>query len=191
MDKFNCDACGSDQIKKIDIQETRQLPLGPEFTYLIPSYKCEKCGEEGDFAHEADKIRELQMQRAHELLAIKLIGEIADSGIRLAYIERAFQIPQRTISSKWRTGKISAAGLALLRIIRTMPWIVDIADQKFSKKSIMNTVLAAIAEMTKEAGGEFSLSHGLGEENKLHVQITQKSDSVTVDYQGMPMISST
>ncbi len=47
----------------------------------------------------------------------------------IASIERVFGIPQKTLS---RNG--TAAGMALKKILRRFPWIVDVAECKFDEK---------------------------------------------------------
>ncbi len=150
MNNLECPACGSEKIKDLNITEVRQLTLGSEFSYQIPIHACEVCGEEGDFNGKADGIRELAMANARVNLAKDLISSISETGMKLAYIERAFEIPQRTISSKWGSGKVSASGLALLRIVKSMPWIVHIADNKFDRKEIRSTVQLVWGNMLRD-----------------------------------------
>lgn len=173
MTSVLCPVCGSDKVQTVETTESRQLTLGPVFQYALPMHKCDVCGEEGDFNGSSDPVREDHLQKAREHLAIQLIDEIAAAGLKIAYIERAFELPQRTISSKWRTGKISAPGLALLRVIRTMPWIVHVADQKFSAGSIAKAIATEFQNFVKQNGGEFTGSETQGNTNKLQIHITK------------------
>lgn len=135
MTKLQCPSCGSNKVKTQIEKESRKLTLGDEFYYDIPVHICGDCEEEGDFNNEPDLVRASSIGAAKKELAVKLIDEIMDKGLSLSYIERAFELPQRTLSSKWRNG-ISAPGLALLRVVHSMPWVVHVADNKFTKKAI-------------------------------------------------------
>lgn len=174
MSKINCDACGSENVIKIPHEESRHLTLGSEFQYQVPMYQCQSCGEEGDFSHQADEIRETALQEAREKLAIQLIDDIAEGGVKLAHIERVFEIPQRTIASKWRKGSISASGLAFLRIVKTMPWITEIAEQKFTPQSIKHTVGRVCEHYLKEEGVKFTSSRHFGEANSIQIHIRRE-----------------
>ena len=60
-----------------------------------------------------------------------MLEHLSNEGYSMAAIERAFGLPQRTIS-RWKSNKeLTATGLALLRVIRTYPWIIDVADSKY------------------------------------------------------------
>jgi hypothetical protein len=48
----------------------------------------------------------------------------------MAFVERALELPQRTMM-RWKKGQLSDAAIALLRIIGTYPWIMDVADAKY------------------------------------------------------------
>ena len=50
----------------------------------------------------------------------------------MSAIERALSLPQRTLT-KWKNGVIkpSAAGLALMKYIRTFPWLIEVAENNF------------------------------------------------------------
>ena len=58
-------------------------------------------------------------------------------------MERALELPSRTIA-RWKGGEVSAATLALLRITRTFPWILEVADAHFDQ-SVANYRLVAEA----------------------------------------------
>lgn len=148
----------------------RQLTLGPEFVYLVPTNICNNCGEEWDAGADADKNRELALAQARKDLAAYLIDDLIEKeGLKLSYIERAFELPQRTISSKWRGG-ISSSGLALLRIIKAMPWIVNIADNKFSPSAISYEV----GNLLIANGTTFETT--VGDRNGIHVKITKTAN---------------
>jgi hypothetical protein len=169
-----CDACGSQNVHPISQLETRQLTLGPEFSYHGPRFRCDVCGEEGDFANVADQIHEAQHELARKSLASTLIDAISNTGMRLAHIERAFELPQRTIASKWKTGSVTASGLALLRVVYSMPWVVNVADNRFSDSSIQYEVTQAFQCYAKKQG--FTFSKEYGHTNEIKVRVFQSGD---------------
>ena len=60
-----------------------------------------------------------------------MLSHLSKIGYSMAAIERALELPQRTIS-RWKANKeLSSIGIALLRIIRTYPWILEVAEKKF------------------------------------------------------------
>ncbi|MDI6739292.1 MAG: hypothetical protein QME74_02895, partial [Candidatus Edwardsbacteria bacterium] len=72
---------------------------------------------------------------------VSIIESFPVVGYSLAGIERALELPTRTLS-RWKSGDFnaSAGSLALLRILKTYPWIIDVADVKYNEfdaKSIL------------------------------------------------------
>lgn len=53
-------------------------------------------------------------------------------GITMAMFERVFELPTRTLT-RWKGGDFSASALALLRIVATYPWIIEVAEHKFER----------------------------------------------------------
>lgn len=189
MNKPTCDACGSSNTQIVTSEETRQLTLGEEFSFSVPSYKCLDCEEEGYLGQETEQIRSCEMDKARAKLAVNLIDQISDSGIKLAYIERAFELPQRTISSKWRSGRISASGLALLRIVKMMPWTVEIADNKFSRVTIFHSLVNAVAGLVKNDGGHFTGAIEPGLINSVHMSVKIYNGTDAKISEGLPCIA--
>lgn len=171
---LSCPSCGSHNVKVQQVKETRQLTLGPEFSYDVPVHVCENCGEEIDFNGEGDASREVALELARKELAGFLIEDIQRKGLKLSYVERALELPQRTISSKWRVG-ISASGLALLRIVSAMPWVTNIADNKFTNSAIGHEITRVLVD------NGATLQTALGTENGIHVKITRASDLLNRD----------
>jgi hypothetical protein len=58
--------------------------------------------------------------------------KLTSDGYSLAYMERALGLPRRTMT-RWRAegSKISAPALALLKTIRTYPWILEVSENQF------------------------------------------------------------
>lgn len=149
MNAIQCLNCGSDKVKVLSEACKGQLTLGPEFEYQALVHECEECGEKGDFTGEGDSRYLESLKIAQKSLQKSLIEDLGNMGFTMAYIERALELPQRTLA-RWKNGDLSAANLALLRIIRTMPWIVDVADHSYNQQYITSRMLAFLAEKISE-----------------------------------------
>lgn len=167
MTNLICPSCGANKVRVQQVEEIRQLTLGPEFSYTVPMHVCDSCGEEWDSAGLGDEFREKAYGIARKKLTDILIDDIQNNkGLKLSYIERAFELPQRTISSKWRSG-ISSSGLALLRIVSAMPWIVHIADGKFTQAAIGRELTKVLVDN----GASLLVEEGL--KNEIQIKVTR------------------
>ncbi len=127
-----CPACGSSDLKLVAEQKSHQLTLGKDFQYLEHVYICNLCGEKGDFENKNDPSFELAESNALKQLVPSLIDDLSKEHISMARFERAFELPQRTLT-RWKSGDFSATSVALLRTVKTFPLIVDVAEKKFDK----------------------------------------------------------
>lgn len=142
MNKKNaaCPICGSDQIERIKTKSHGQLTLGPEFAFNEVLFKCNSCHEEGDFFYETDE-NYLAAQKKAQIGFVKhTIEELSNKGITMALIERAFELPIRTLT-RWKNGDFSSTSIALLRIIKTYSWIVEVAEHRFEPLFARQTAL--------------------------------------------------
>jgi DNA-binding transcriptional regulator YiaG len=126
-----CPACGSHHLTRSEEVDSSQLTLGAEFNFIKEVYTCNVCGESGDFALTNDSKFEVAQKNAqiHSMKAM-VEGLSEEKDISMAYFERAFELPVRTLT-RWKTGDFSSAALALLRTVRTYPFIVDVAASGF------------------------------------------------------------
>ena len=98
----------------------------------IKNYHCSTCDSEGDFFNE----NEGKINDNIEILKGKstknILDDFIDNKISMSAIERALSLPQRTLT-KWKNGVTnpSAAGLALLKYLRTFPWLLEVAEHNF------------------------------------------------------------
>jgi len=88
---------------------------------------------EGDFFNENEEITEKALSKLNEIYVKEIIEYFNEKNISLAGIERAVGLPQRTLT-KWKNNfsSPSAAGVALLKYLRTFPWLLEVAEQKFN-----------------------------------------------------------
>jgi DNA-binding transcriptional regulator YiaG len=140
-----CPACGSQQVGRSENESVGQLTLGPKFSFKEINYKCASCGEDGDFLAETDKNYLASQKEAQSSLVRQILENMNNAGISMAMFERVFELPARTLT-RWKNGDFSSSSLALLRIVTTYPWIIEVAENKFEKIYSKSAVIKAAAE---------------------------------------------
>lgn len=155
MNKIYCPVCGSDDLKKEASKEVERVVFGPIFNYEKVIYTCNSCGEKGDFAQVNDA--KFLEARKHSIdTSIKSVIETLseENEISMAYFERAFELPMRTLT-RWKGGDYSATAIALLRVVKTYPWITEVAahkfEQHFSQKTLLNQAASTLATYLNDA----------------------------------------
>lgn len=143
-----CPACGSNQVTRSEKETLNDLTLGSRFSFREINYKCKSCGEEGDFLAETDKNYLAAQKEAQSNLVKQLLEKMNNVGITMAMFERVFELPARTLT-RWKNGDFSSSALALLRIIATYPWILEVAENKFEKTYSKCAVVTAAAQEFK------------------------------------------
>ena len=127
-----CPICGSDKLEAFSTKETIQGDMGKEFTTDRKYVKCTVCGSEGDFFGENEETTEKALSKLNNIYINEVLDFFNKKNISFAGIERAVGLPQRTLT-KWKNGISSptAAGFALLKYLRTFPWLIEVAEHKF------------------------------------------------------------
>jgi hypothetical protein len=158
-------------LRKEVCKETDQLTLGPEFNYEQVVYTCNACGEQGDFQGVNDT-RFLEAQKEAQIASMKSLIEtlFEDKNFSMAYFERAFELPIRTVT-RWKGGDFSAAAIALLRTVRTYPWIVEVAANRFEPR---------VAHQVLVKEGVALISNVIAVMEGSSVQMSVKEDSSAV-----------
>jgi hypothetical protein len=133
MKKIICPACGSNHLKKNNYQETVSENLGGSLSINKVLYHCEDCGFEGDLFNENEPIIEQTIQSLKSDLVISILEGFSSNKISLSSMERALDLPQRTLT-KWKNGASSptSAGITLLKFIKLFPWLLEVAENKFN-----------------------------------------------------------
>jgi len=75
-----------------------------------------------------------------------IVGSLNNRDYSMAYIERALDLPQRTLS-QWKKDGISASGIALMKTVFTFPWILHAADEDFDATFSAREVIRQAAEL--------------------------------------------
>ena len=145
MDRPICSYCGKDSVS-IEVKDmVLSEPYGGTATVKIKDKVCTHCG----FV-ENDDDNDLVIQEGLTALKrtsmVKMIEALNSMGYTTAAMERALELPARTLA-RWKNEQSispSAAGVALMRIIRTFPWILAVADSQFDPEGARITLLQQI-----------------------------------------------
>ena len=145
---MTCPACGSTQLERFEIKSLGRLTLGPEFFFDEIYFKCSSCSQEGDFLGETDR-NYLSAEKNAEFNFVKrAIKELGDAGISMAFFERVFELPTRTLT-RWKNGDFSSSALALLRLVKTYHWLVEVAEHRFDPKFAKQAVITVVVNTEK------------------------------------------
>ena len=136
MNDYICPACGSDTIDKETLIKSIQEPFAGEKEIEIVNYTCSTCGFDGDIFKENEKVLQDSIDELKIHAVKNILEDFQQKNYSFSAIERALEIPQRTLS-KWKSTntKPSAAVVALLKYLHLFPWLIEVAEQKFDYPS--------------------------------------------------------
>lgn len=137
-----CPACGSENIYKTKKTINIKEPFAGEENIEIVENVCKTCGSKGDFFDQNEDTIENTIKGLKQRSVENILQYFIKNKRSLTSIERALEIPFRTLS-KWKNKitKTSAAGIALLRFIRLFPWLLDVAENKYDPKKAEKIML--------------------------------------------------
>ncbi len=132
--KVACPSCGSENVKSTVEQKAVTVPFAPKQSYDARIDHCGECGMSGDFFKANEGAVAHALNEARRLSAISMMnGLVEKNHLGMAYMERVLDLPARTMM-RWKMGDCSAGALALLRIISTYPWTLDVADAQYEPR---------------------------------------------------------
>jgi predicted RNA-binding protein Jag len=154
--KIKCPMCGSAEVKVETIEASGELSFGKKYHYQEVEHHCQRCGEEGDFSDRNEENQKRAIEKAENELTRELIeGVSKDSGYSLSAIERAFELPFRSMA-QWKAKGTSSAGLAFIKLLATYPWLVKVADhqfkQEFATAELIQQGVKALQELAHQKG---------------------------------------
>ena len=135
-----CPVCGSDGLKTTQHSHALNVIYSEPSQYSEVVDECSVCGESGDFSNINDEVINNTLDLARKKSVLNMLEYLSDKKITMSYIERSLELPARTIA-RWKTGEFSSSSLALLRIVRTYPWILEVADERFNEHEARNRLL--------------------------------------------------
>lgn len=143
-----CPSCGSANIITRNSEKTVTAPMGAAVPYEAAENECPDCGFTGDFSHRNDKAIEKAWKESINISVTKMLTDILSGTISQSYFERALRLPPKTVS-RWKRGELSASSVALLRIIHTYDWILDVSDNNFHQGIAASKLISeALRRMT-------------------------------------------
>ena len=173
MNIKRCPECGSKAIienkKNISIKE----PFANEVNIEINENVCSLCGSQGDFFNQNETLIDETIKNLKQKSIKNILNDFTNNKMSMSSIERALEMPQRTLT-KWKnsTNYPSSAGIALMRLIKLFPWLLEVAENKYNyieaQKIHINT---AIEELLHKRYSETEI---------LSESINQNADSMEI-----------
>lgn len=149
---LTCPICGSAEISTTTEPRQIAVPYGPSIQYEAVINSCASCGESGDFNNENDDRMNAAAKRSSADSVPLILDYLNKLGLSNVYIERALGLPFRTLG-RWKSGELSNGAIALLRVIRTYPWILKVADERYDNETASIEVFHAGQRVEAEAMG--------------------------------------
>ena len=137
-----CPVCGSKNTSEETVRSSISVPYGPPSEYEEVVNSCSDCDQCGDFESKNDTPISEAIARSNQAAVVLMLDNLSSTGVSNAYFERALRIPART-AARWKSGSASAAAVALLRLIRTFPWLLEVADNNFDPATATRELLNA------------------------------------------------
>ena len=196
MSELICPVCGSKNLVRSTYQESVQENLGGSLIIEKVLYHCQDCDSEGDFFGENDKVVEETLISLKDDLIVSVLDEFIANKVSLSSIERALDLPQRTLT-KWKN-KISsptATGVALFKYLKLFPWMLDVAEEKYgydsAQKIFMNAAFQQMINKLAFSENEFKNAGIFTNANSafLYIHIQKKDEPSYVG--NKPMITIT
>ena len=124
--------CGEKSATKTEKREIIDEPLGGQKTILLNEYSCGACGASGDFYDENEALIKNSLSELKRTAVNNILETFVKNKISLSAIERALELPQRTLS-KWKNGVTnpSASGTALMKFLWLYPWLLEVAENRY------------------------------------------------------------
>jgi hypothetical protein len=154
MSTISCPACGSTDIQTNTEVELITEAFGGNKDTEITIQTCKSCGISGDFLNLNDKTIQNTIDNLKDKSVENILNTFLENNYSFAGIERALEIPQRTLS-RWKnkTTKPSAPSIALLKFLRLFPWLIEVAEQRYDyskaqKIHISDSLAQFVKQMT-------------------------------------------
>ena len=134
-----CPACGSDTLTERIESQILKEPFGGQKEVPVKEYYCSTCKSKGDFFNENDNVVENALESLKAKSIINILNYFSDNKISMSAMERVLSLPQRTLA-KWKNGAVkpSSSGIALMKFLRTFPWLLEVAENKFDYNIAQN-----------------------------------------------------
>ncbi len=127
-----CPACGSERLTETEKDLTIHEAFAGSKTIRIKVSTCGTCGFSGEFSDHNDRLRKETASELQQTAMQNILSYFSDNHYSFAGIERSLGLAQRTLT-KWKSGATvpTKTALALFRLLRLFPWLLDVADEGF------------------------------------------------------------
>lgn len=165
-----CPACGCSDFNIVNRDKDVQLDFFQTLNVSYDSFECNVCGFAGEDSNDSYLVSyNAQKEASDKITAQKLMAENHKVGIKDVHFERCLGLPPRTLN-RWKSqGRPSGAGLALLKLVNTYEWLLDVADYgyepEYARKILVKKALEEVNTTREEAGGASAwvfMDHGNG-----------------------------
>jgi transcription elongation factor Elf1 len=164
-ENVTCPFCGSKNVVITESKKVVSITYGPDATIIEYHTACSDCGEE--FPLEKNPFQKNEekaiLDSSIQVSIQRMIEQLTNQGHTLASMERALSLPSRTLS-KWRTEGSSMAGVTLIRLVRTFPWLLNVAAHNYAENVVFteleNAFLAILAELHAQKHDQVFVARG-------------------------------
>jgi hypothetical protein len=149
MKPTTCPACNSVKIKVDEYNRRINAPFGPEIEIKEKAIHCFECNENYP-EHSAKNDYLIAYKNSAKGSVRSILDYLYSQKFSFSDIERALDLPYRTLSRWKKTKEVSAPALVLLRFIRAMPWLIEVADNNYESDVINNKIFQNAYKLFKE-----------------------------------------
>ena len=152
MSRNVCPLCGEASVViRNDSLVVTEPYSGSSRTVDYSSRTCGSCAYEVYAEGDPDALLQAAEADLKKEAMENILEYFLENRYSFASMERILDLPQRTIS-KWKTGssRPSAAAYTLFNMLRTFPWLLDIAEEKydydFSQKYFLKLITGKLID---------------------------------------------
>ena len=132
MKNKSCPACGNENLIRTNENKIISEAFAGNKSIDVVNYSCNECGMEGDFFNENETALKETLSEIKSDAVISILNDFIENNISLSSLERALEIPQRTLTKyKNNKSKPSSIGVALFKLLRLFPWLINVAENKY------------------------------------------------------------
>ncbi|MDC7230684.1 MAG: hypothetical protein PQJ48_10270 [Sphaerochaetaceae bacterium] len=134
MEKQKCSYCGNEDVDIREDQVEVSEPFADVNTVTVKMVVCKTCGFAEDH-EDNDRVLQDALAVCKQSSMVHILTYLNAQGYTNASMERSLGLPARTLA-RWKNEDIvpSAAALALMRFIRTFPWLLRVAEKEFDQE---------------------------------------------------------
>lgn len=142
MQKQKCSYCGSEDVDIREDQVGVSEPFADVNTATVKMVVCNTCGFVEDH-EDNDRVLQDALAVCKQSSMVHILTYLNAQGYTNASMERSLGLPARTLA-RWKNEDIvpSAAALALMRFIRTFPWLLRVAEKEFDEEQAHEVFLS-------------------------------------------------